>query len=449
MGGHVVTGSARLHQTVGSCLEWWGWRSAAQQAFRDALRADPLSADAHVYMAESLGRQNRWREASQHLREAVRLRPHDPEVHGNLVLVLARAQQWSRAVEAIDAMIRVRPHEAEAHVLRGALLTRLGRRAEAIRSFRWAVRLPPGPDWRRFFLGEALLGREAWKAAQDAYVLARGLQPAVAAAPASQGTSVLNAHPGDPMVDRLSCSERISRRRDTPARHVVRPLASLEHLGRRCVAAVELRVGAMLPRRPDRTLRALRAGTRPVAVRQAGAVAWFALLLALAAVSSRGENIAAREQARVCFSSSGETAVDACRAALELGLRHDRAALASRTLANELAVLRRWDEMVEACRGLVRLRPEDPEARQRLARVLLQVQDQAEAALREFERAVALDASEPRYLAGLGVTLNTLGRHDEAVAALERAAALDPDYLDAHPAAGAALDASRAGNVWP
>lgn len=52
-------------------------------------------------------------------------------------------------------------------------------------------------------------------------------------------------------------------------------------------------------------------------------------------------------------------------------------------------------------------------------------------ALREFERAIGDDGSNPTYHNAAAGALHELGRLDEAEAAVRRALALDPDYLDA------------------
>jgi len=189
---------AAFHCRFGASLAFWGWYGGAVHAFRDAIRADPDFAPAHVGLGEALVRQGAWWEASRSFREATRLRPSSVEIQGNLVFSLGRAGLWDAAVLALERLSRLRPNEADLHVLRGAiLLAKLRRHADAIRAFRFAVRLETSPAWRRFFLGEGLLGARGWAEAVRAFERARRAEGAGWRGLTTLRQSDLNRYPGE------------------------------------------------------------------------------------------------------------------------------------------------------------------------------------------------------------------------------------------------------------
>jgi tetratricopeptide (TPR) repeat protein len=190
---------ARFHHLLGLAMEWCGWPGGAEQAFRDALRANPGFSSAYYRLGEALARQGRWLEASGAFADAARLKPASAELQGNLVLALARAGRWDKVAEALERFTVLRPREGELFVLLGAVYKRLRRHEEAIRAFRWAVRLHPAPSGKRFFLGEELLGHRGWQAVLTSWRQALTLGPPSESAPAREGRSPLHRHPGPPL----------------------------------------------------------------------------------------------------------------------------------------------------------------------------------------------------------------------------------------------------------
>ena len=198
---------ARFHHLLGLAMEWCGWPAGAEQAFRDALRANPGFPSAHYRLGEALARQGRWLEASRAFKDAVRLKPSSAELQGNLVLALGRAGRWDAVAEELLRLTALRPREGELFVLLGAVLKRSRRHHEAIRAFRWAVRLHPAPPGKRFFLGEELLGLRVWQAVLASWNQALRQPAPLDATEPGEGRSPLHRHPGPPL-------EEAGRRRD-------------------------------------------------------------------------------------------------------------------------------------------------------------------------------------------------------------------------------------------
>jgi Flp pilus assembly protein TadD len=182
----------RFHYAVGRVLGFWGWTTGAVQAFRDALRQAP-SPEAQFHLGEALMRLQRWGEAAEVFAVAASLRPSDAEVQGNLVLALGRSGHWKQAEQELRRLIDLRPRQAELHVLHGAVLRIVHRPEEAIRSFRWALRLPAAAV--QFRLGEALLGEVGWQGVMASFETARRAEAPAAEKPAADWRSPLHDHP--------------------------------------------------------------------------------------------------------------------------------------------------------------------------------------------------------------------------------------------------------------
>ncbi|HXY40298.1 MAG TPA: hypothetical protein VEQ10_11525 [Vicinamibacteria bacterium] len=160
------------------------------------------------------------------------------------------------------------------------------------------------------------------------------------------------------------------------------------------------------------------------------------------------ETAAAREQARLCERLSGMPAVEACRAALALGISPARRPAIRELLARQLVTLERWDELAELYRERVRLDPADAVAWQRLGSTLLYALGLPAEAIGALQQAARLAPDAETELA-LAVALATVRRSSEAVAAFEAALRLDPHVLDGRPASSDLFEAARQGRAWP
>ena len=160
---------------------------------------------------------------------------------------------------------------------------------------------------------------------------------------------------------------------------------------------------------------------------------------------------AAREQARRCEDADldRDEAIAACREALRLGVREPRRSALRQLLAQRLTAAGRFDELVALHEEDTTRRPQEPEAWRRLGAAQLFLKEDAGAALPALEAAARLRPDDAEVFVLLGVCLNALGRHPEAVAAFEEALRLDAGALSLRPAAEAVLQAARRGERWP
>lgn len=153
--------------------------------------------------------------------------------------------------------------------------------------------------------------------------------------------------------------------------------------------------------------------------------------------------------AKTCLARGDAAGVDACRKALALTQVPERRVTLTQVLAEKLAVLERWEEASEAFAEVVRMRPNDAEAKLGLAAAWLYGMGRAEDALASLGEAADLLPNDPRPWIERGIALAALGRHAEAVAAFEEALRRDPSCLEVRPAASEVLDAARHGKTWP
>ena len=183
------------------------------------------------------------------------------------------------------------------------------------------------------------------------------------------------------------------------------------------------------------------------------AMAWV-LMLGIATTAhgqtpSPEETPEAREQARLCERLNEEEGIEACRAALALGLGPERRGPVREVLAKHLVDVERWSELAEHYREDVRLAPEDAEAWVRLGTmVLFALNEQAEA-LAAFEEAARLDPADAATRCLLAIALHSLGRFEEATEAFDEALRLDPTVFAGRPAAREVREAARRGEPWP
>jgi tetratricopeptide (TPR) repeat protein len=435
---------AKVHAALARALDWI-WPRGAAWAYADAIAHAPRDPELRFLNGRALGRAGRWPDAVHSLAAAARLRPSSVEYQGALVAALARARRERELLDALRRFAQLRPGHGEVHVLLGAILQRRGQKAEALRAYRLGVRLGALPATRRFVLGETVLGAEGWRDALAAWSAARQIDAASGPVFPNVGhRSALNFHPGFSM-GRVARKEAPRPRR----RSLVRLRA---RLAGRWAGVLELfRRGSLAWRRTAR-VRVLRKAwrqTHPGGGTKAAAIAVTLALASVGAAAAEPETAAAREQARLCERQNGEQGANACRKALALGIGPERRGPVRELLARHLVTLERWDELAGLFREDVRESPESAAAWQRLGLTLLFALDEPAEALAALEEAVRFAPTNAVARLGLGLAAYSAGHRQEARAALEEALRLDPNVLDARPAARAVLEAIRRGEPWP
>ena len=99
------------------------------------------------------------------------------------------------------------------------------------------------------------------------------------------------------------------------------------------------------------------------------------------------------------------------------------------------------DRAVEACREAIRLRPDDPVARNNLGNAL-HISGDRPGAIAEYREVIRLRPDDPQAPYNLGLALDDSGDRPGAIAEYREAIRRKPDYAEAHTNLGLALEAS-------
>ena len=177
-----------------------------------------------------------------------------------------------------------------------------------------------------------------------------------------------------------------------------------------------------------------------------------ALIAALLVAAGEGAVASQPEQSgpfRSCLTLPAKQAVARCREALAGEHAPARKILLLRMLGSQLASLARWEEAARVYGTWVELEPEQPEALRRYGEALLVGTEQVHEAAAVLRDSVARARGDARAHGWLGVALNILGRHAEAVRAFEDALGLDATYFSSRPAAREVFEAAQRGERWP
>ena len=137
-----------------------GLYDEAVLTLREALAAEPESADAHNALGAALEQAGDPEAARLHYEEAVALEPELAVVRQNLGVLLGRLGELDRAVGQLEEAVRLDPGQAEAHFALGVALEAQGRANDALAALRNAVSRNPRMARAHVRLG-ALLGAEA------------------------------------------------------------------------------------------------------------------------------------------------------------------------------------------------------------------------------------------------------------------------------------------------
>lgn len=156
--------------------------AAAEEQLREALRLDPVSADAHYNLGVLLARTGRKEAAEAAYREATRLRPSYAEAWNNLGSLRLEAGQPVEAAAFFRRAFETRPRYAEAQANLALALLESGRADEALAAARAARALDPRSATAAFALGNASIAARHWSEAHAAYTAAIALRPGYAEA---------------------------------------------------------------------------------------------------------------------------------------------------------------------------------------------------------------------------------------------------------------------------
>lgn len=446
-----------LLAAVPRMLQFVGLDALAARAWAHLAARHPHDPEPLHEAGQCLLRLGRFEEAAAVCARRTLLAGHDPEAWGALALASLQASRAQEAERALRQIARLCPDDPQPRIAVALALRRRRRTLEALRELRAAVAMPAALGPRRFLLGEAMFGADAWHEALADWHNAR-----------RDGSAVEEPRAGRSALD----STRAAQCSAAPA---PTPVAAAPAAGLAALVTVLRRTGL---RRggPEASLRLLRDGVftllplprlraAPVARERRARMPVAGLtLLALAAPAGAAapassplphrvvlpayETREARDAQRACFAVLSDEAVPACERALALGLTVGKASGVARRLALLHARELRWEQAAQAWAACSAILPKEPAPRVAHGH-LLSLLDRHDEALAAFDDALRLAPDDPEALLGAGTALARLDRGREALGRIDQAARREPGLFERRPALAAMRDALRAGKSWP
>lgn len=170
---------ARLNKFLQSgnrYLEQGKYAEAAIE-YRNAIQADPKSADAHDRLASAYIKEANWDGAVKELEQTIALQPNNTRAQLNLGNILFAGQNLERAGQIASGLLQRDPNNADAHSLMANVAEARGRHDEAMTEIAKAISLKP--DNAAFYLTRGVFESNADKleAAEASYNKALELDP--------------------------------------------------------------------------------------------------------------------------------------------------------------------------------------------------------------------------------------------------------------------------------
>jgi len=159
---------------LGDAMRHTGDPPGAIEAYRQAVKLDPLSARAQRRLGVALGSAGRIDEALTALQAATQRTPDNALLWYEQALVESRSGDLGRAIEGLRKAIELQPDFADAQNNLGSILAQSGDLRGAEDAFRAALTANPYDDATRANLGRLLASRGDWK--QAAFHLQKAVQ---------------------------------------------------------------------------------------------------------------------------------------------------------------------------------------------------------------------------------------------------------------------------------
>ncbi len=163
---HALADRPGSHMGLGILYSNLGDLERAEDAYRHAIKVDPVHAQSRVNLAEVLFQLGRQREAQKLLQEAVALQPNDGVYHEALGRHWIRVRDYQRGLASIGRAAQLLPNEAHIQFFYGVALNDLGHIEQAIPVLQRAHELQP--DNAEYLSGLVTIcrDRQHWSLAQ-------------------------------------------------------------------------------------------------------------------------------------------------------------------------------------------------------------------------------------------------------------------------------------------
>lgn len=165
------------YNNLGILLASKGELAQAEVQFRQALKLDPLSAEAHNNLGITLERQGNSKEAFVHYQAALRIRPGYPDARNNMGQFLLKQNKQEDALRQFQEAVRSDPQNAAANFGAGNILLERRDLAGAESHFRKAVTSAPDHSDAHYGLGLVLVRQQKLQEAAGQFQDAVRLNP--------------------------------------------------------------------------------------------------------------------------------------------------------------------------------------------------------------------------------------------------------------------------------
>lgn len=164
-----------------------GHNDEAVVKFEKALALDPNNPDHYVNWGVALARLQRYHDAIHQFQTALTINRYQAQVYFLWGAVLAELNDYEGAIEKFKTTIRHIPKHADAHYFWGLALNRLGKHAEAVEVSERALHITPDKPEVLLNLGDALANQHQFDPAVACYQRALDIDPTLADAYLSWG----------------------------------------------------------------------------------------------------------------------------------------------------------------------------------------------------------------------------------------------------------------------
>lgn len=125
-------------QTLGMAQSFAYYWKPAEDAYRCAIRCDPLNGSPHTLLAFSLMQRGQIQQALEAAEAAIELDPLSPAASSSYALALVHARRFSEAVDTLERGLAINPGAARLRVVLGDAHLQLGNFDKAINEFETA-----------------------------------------------------------------------------------------------------------------------------------------------------------------------------------------------------------------------------------------------------------------------------------------------------------------------
>ena len=139
----IKGGLPEVRVTMGRVLAARGQYEEAEREFQQALKSDPVNAEAYRRLARTYERMNRQKDAEQTFRRSIELRPNDWRGYQSLATFYFNHGKQAEAVQYYQRVLRLTPGNYNAYNDLGAAYLQLGNYPEAAVQLRKSVELKP------------------------------------------------------------------------------------------------------------------------------------------------------------------------------------------------------------------------------------------------------------------------------------------------------------------